>query len=222
MLPTLGRGGVWLVAERVSAWRWLSASSLRVGDVVWCKSPRDPSATVVKRIVAVGGEEVPVVVGGSAHVWPADADRVLMQRVPAGHVWLQGDNLADSTDSRDYGPVPLAMVNGKVKLTLYPAPSVVRNSISFRDEGAFLLARVLQQLQLQQPANTSDTAPATLVGPAEGLAISTYKVGYDADDKNQKQFMHTITFPASALTHTAHASPGPGPAVAASSKAKSS
>ena len=34
--------------------------------------------------------------------------------VPTGHVWLSGDNLANSTDSRNYGPVPLGCLRGKI------------------------------------------------------------------------------------------------------------
>ena len=41
--------------------------------------------------------------------------------VPAGHVWLQGDNPANSTDSRHYGPVPLALVQGRVVLKVRKA-----------------------------------------------------------------------------------------------------
>lgn len=35
-------------------------------------------------------------------------------RIPKGYVYLVGDNESNSTDSRAYGPVPLAMVKGKV------------------------------------------------------------------------------------------------------------
>lgn len=35
-------------------------------------------------------------------------------QIPTGHVWLQGDNLIMSRDSREYGPVPLALVRGRV------------------------------------------------------------------------------------------------------------
>ena len=34
-------------------------------------------------------------------------------RVPRGHVWLEGDNLANSTDSRRYGVVPESMIEGR-------------------------------------------------------------------------------------------------------------
>ena len=45
-----------------------------------------------------------------------------MLQVPAGHVWLQGDNTINSTDSRHYGPVPYAMLVGKAfaKVTVHP------------------------------------------------------------------------------------------------------
>lgn len=35
-------------------------------------------------------------------------------RVPKGYVWLAGDNMSNSTDSRQYGPVPLGLIKGKV------------------------------------------------------------------------------------------------------------
>lgn len=37
-------------------------------------------------------------------------------QVPPGHIWLEGDNLIVSRDSREYGPVPLALVRGRAVL----------------------------------------------------------------------------------------------------------
>lgn len=33
-----------------------------------------------------------------------------MIKVPEGHIWIEGDNQAWSKDSRDFGPIPLALV----------------------------------------------------------------------------------------------------------------
>ena len=44
--------------------------------------------------------------------------------VPPGHVWLQGDNKDNSTDSRDYGPVPFALIMGKVFVRVWPPSQV--------------------------------------------------------------------------------------------------
>ena len=40
--------------------------------------------------------------------------------MPQGHCWVVGDNLSVSRDSRDYGPVPIGLVTGKVLATLWP------------------------------------------------------------------------------------------------------
>ncbi|EST06049.2 Peptidase S24/S26A/S26B [Kalmanozyma brasiliensis GHG001] len=53
--------------------------------------------------------------------------------VPLGHVWLAGDNMGNSTDSRHYGPVPLGMVRGKVLARVYPNPRWLTNNLSFVD-----------------------------------------------------------------------------------------
>lgn len=37
-----------------------------------------------------------------------------------GHVWLAGDNQENSKDSRNYGSVPQALVEGVVSLRLWP------------------------------------------------------------------------------------------------------
>lgn len=57
--------------------------------------------------------------------------------VPPGHVWVQGDNLAVSRDSREYGPVPLGTVRGRVLCTVWPLPRAVDDAVSpFGGSGA--------------------------------------------------------------------------------------
>ena len=40
-------------------------------------------------------------------------------QVPQGHIWVAGDNADASHDSRHYGPVPMALVEGRV---MYQVP----------------------------------------------------------------------------------------------------
>lgn len=44
--------------------------------------------------------------------------------VPKGHIWLEGDNSENSIDSRNYGPVPLGLVQSRVFLRLFPNPQM--------------------------------------------------------------------------------------------------
>lgn len=39
--------------------------------------------------------------------------------VPPGCVWLEGDNKMNSTDSRTYGPVPIALLQGRVFMQIW-------------------------------------------------------------------------------------------------------
>ena len=41
-------------------------------------------------------------------------------RVPKGYLWVTGDNLSNSSDSRLYGPVPSGLVRGKIVARVWP------------------------------------------------------------------------------------------------------
>lgn len=40
--------------------------------------------------------------------------------VPRGHVWLEGDNAANSSDSRHYGPIPQGLIKSRAVCRLWP------------------------------------------------------------------------------------------------------
>lgn len=104
MQPTLApRGDLVLVDKLSPRWR-----PLRSGEIVTCNSPTKPSGVVCKRITAVGGDRVHVL-GRRGPV-----------EVPVGHIWLEGDNHRNSTDSRSYGAVPLSLVRGRVLGRVWP------------------------------------------------------------------------------------------------------
>ncbi|XP_014274432.1 mitochondrial inner membrane protease subunit 1 [Halyomorpha halys] len=79
---------------------------IRYGDVVVAKSVSDPKLLVCKRVMAQEGD---VVLYYNRYVL-----------VPTGHVWLLGDNRDNSSDSRDYGPVPVALIRGRVVCRIWP------------------------------------------------------------------------------------------------------
>jgi Signal peptidase, peptidase S26 len=56
-------------------------------------------------------------------------------KIPKGHVWLQGDNMANSNDSRDYGAVPEAILKGRVlaRISFLNRPFFERLPNGFKD-----------------------------------------------------------------------------------------
>ena len=41
-------------------------------------------------------------------------------QVPPNHIWVEGDNPLQSTDSRHYGPLPMSALRGRIVLRLWP------------------------------------------------------------------------------------------------------
>ncbi|KAM5587727.1 mitochondrial ATP-independent inner membrane protease subunit 1a-like [Rosa sericea] len=110
MLPTLGLTGNLCLAERIST----RFEKLGVGDVVLLRSPDVPKKIVTKRLVAVEGQSVTYIVD------PKNSDRSETVVVPKGHVWVEGDNIYESNDSRKFGPVPYGLLQGRVFWRIWP------------------------------------------------------------------------------------------------------
>ncbi|KAK9463182.1 peptidase S24/S26A/S26B/S26C [Lipomyces oligophaga] len=58
----------------------------------------------------------------SISVPPSSCTESRYIKVPEGHLWLLGDNASASLDSREYGPVPMGLVLGKVIFAVYWGP----------------------------------------------------------------------------------------------------
>ncbi|GAQ84474.1 Peptidase S24/S26A/S26B/S26C family protein [Klebsormidium nitens] len=109
MLPSFNAEGNIIFVEHISP----RLGRLKAGDVVTAQSPRNPNAVICKRILGLEGDRIRV-----PPTMPRDSIRLVT--VPKGHVWLQGDNQFVSRDSREYGPVPAALVKGKVVFKIWP------------------------------------------------------------------------------------------------------
>ncbi|XP_076230821.1 mitochondrial inner membrane protease subunit 1-like [Calliopsis andreniformis] len=98
MEPTLYDNDV-LITERIS----ITLQKLKKGDIIISKCPSNPKQYICKRVVGLPGDKV--------------KHGVI---VPNGHVWLEGDNTNNSTDSRVYGPVPQGLLRGRAFCRILP------------------------------------------------------------------------------------------------------
>lgn len=98
-------------------------------EVVIFKYPREPSKDYIKRVVGLPGEclEIKrgiVFINGSRLFEPYPVNRDDRDfgpvRIPAGCVFVLGDNRANSEDSRSWGCVPLELVRGKADFIIWP------------------------------------------------------------------------------------------------------
>ncbi|MDP9463917.1 MAG: signal peptidase I [Actinomycetota bacterium] len=125
MEPTLPAGAVLLI-DKVT---YLAREPHR-GEVIVTTDPRT-GEMIVKRVVAIGGDSVGIddglLVVDGARVVESYIDNDNMEGfffgpdvVPAGHVFLLGDNRDTSADSRAFGPVAIEAVDGRVLVTIWP------------------------------------------------------------------------------------------------------
>jgi signal peptidase I len=114
----------------------ISMRAIRRGDVVaFSHGDGDARRIYLKRAIGLPGETVAidrgvVFVNGATLPEPYGPARDLSSMapvtVPAGSLFVLGDNRPDSDDSRSFGPVPLASVVGKAAFVVWP-PSRVRS-----------------------------------------------------------------------------------------------
>ncbi|KAI0814615.1 LexA/Signal peptidase [Xylaria sp. FL0064] len=122
MLPTFLIMNEWFVADK----RYRRGRGIRVGDCVVYSIPVEPGQEGLKRVMGMPGDYVllntpPSSAIGASGGSGVGVDRVgrgvgneNMIQVPKGHCYIVGDNLPWSRDSRDFGPIPLALIKGKV------------------------------------------------------------------------------------------------------------
>jgi signal peptidase I len=125
MTPTFGTGDEVLVQKLGAHAREPSA-----GEIVVVRSPASGDL-VIKRVAAVAGQTVGIADGvlkvdGAAVAEPyvdrAEVDGTYFGpvRVPAGTVFVLGDQRLGSVDSRSFGPVPVGSIVGRVLFRVWP------------------------------------------------------------------------------------------------------
>lgn len=129
MQPTLYRGDYTLVDHRVAL-----RGSWGRGDVIIFEAPatwKGPGTSLVKRIVALPGEEVTLLNGQvlidnkvldetylTERPDPEDSQRL---RLGPDQYFVLGDNRNNSDDSSENGPIAESDIRGKLKGILWPS-----------------------------------------------------------------------------------------------------
>jgi signal peptidase I len=102
-----------------------------IGDIVMLRYPLDPRKTFVKRVIAVGGDEVRIVNGvvfrndvRADEPFVAEAyrshDNWGPGMVPRGTYFVMGDHRNNSSDTREWGFVPREYMLGRIAIRWWP------------------------------------------------------------------------------------------------------
>jgi signal peptidase I len=123
MEPTL-RNGEFVIVNKL-AYKFGSPS---IGDVIVFHYPRDPNQEYIKRVIGLSGDHVNIM-NGLVYV----DDRILPEpyittpprykadwNVPEDSLFVLGDNRNNSSDSHNWGPVPMENVIGKALFIYWP------------------------------------------------------------------------------------------------------
>jgi signal peptidase I len=125
MIPTL-ISGEYVVVNRMS----YRLGNPHRGDIIVFHFPRNPAEEYIKRIIGLPGDVIEVV-NGSVYVngQPLDENYLDVKinytgkwEVPSGQLFVLGDNRNNSSDSHDWGTVPMDYVVGKALMVYWPPP----------------------------------------------------------------------------------------------------
>src|SRR3989338_647461 len=129
MLPTF-HNGEYLIVNELAKY----VGEYERGDVVILRYPVDPSKYFIKRIVGLPGETVAIADGIVSITSPERVSPLILSEpyvkntkpdnssrtLSNDEYYVMGDNRAQSSDSRVWGPVPKKLMDGKALVRLFP------------------------------------------------------------------------------------------------------
>jgi signal peptidase I len=123
MEPTL-HTGEFVIVNKLS----YKLGTPQIGDVIVFHFPRDPEQEYIKRVIGLAGDQViisdgRVTVNNQMLEEPYVADPPVYEKsliVPEGQLFVLGDNRNNSSDSHNWGTVPMDYVVGKAVFVYWP------------------------------------------------------------------------------------------------------
>lgn len=105
MIPTLSPTRDYVHVSK----QYKYGKGVKMGDCIVLRKPHESNRRVCKRITGMPGDIILVDPTSNDH-----GAFTSFIKIPKGHVWVTGDNLAYSLDSRSYNVVPMGLIVGKI------------------------------------------------------------------------------------------------------------
>lgn len=134
MIETIQEGDN-VVGEKIS----FRSRAPQAGEIVTFDDPTGSGYTLIKRVIATGGQQVdikdgvvyvdgvaqdePYTQGKPSYPLSQQAPGVTVSfpyTVPEGYLWVMGDNRTNSLDSRYFGAIPVSSVTSRAVWTYWP------------------------------------------------------------------------------------------------------
>jgi len=131
MEPTF-RNGDYILTSRIT----YKFRNPQRGDVIVFRSPRNPDIEYIKRIIGLPGDKILIendevyvngikleetYISAKTNLWEGGFIKEgIPITVPANHVFVMGDNRPRSSDSREFGPIPIDSIIGQVFYRYFP------------------------------------------------------------------------------------------------------
>ncbi len=133
MYPTF-HNGEYLIVNELAKY----VGDYQRGDVVILRYPNDPTKFFIKRVIGLPGETITIANGVVSITSPTQKTPLVLtepyvknakvdssaRTLDAEEYFVMGDNRAQSSDSRIWGPVPKRLMDGKALVRLFPFTAV--------------------------------------------------------------------------------------------------
>jgi inner membrane protease subunit 1 len=113
MQPTLSSNNILLcnkIAQRLN--------KIQRNDIVIAIHPTSPKSLICKRVIGLEGDMIIMSdLSAESEENKNETKTIVIKR---GSCWIEGDNRHNSTDSRNYGQIPIGLIKSKVWLRIWP------------------------------------------------------------------------------------------------------